>query len=360
MWFDGRPNSYHRKDGRVRLLLLDFQRRWFSRFVASRLTLLLALAVPVHAMGEDGAALEAVVRGLPAPATAAIVALCPDISERSSVFMARDGDGLAGSLARAGYRVYLVDPWDTTVARTEGFDGVVREVYPALLRLLAESGSGDVTWIGHGLCGMLPVAAAARPARALPKVRWVALGTRFSWALPSPLLLRWLHSWQREEAALPELVTNLFFTGLRPRAGPRPSSAPPPLDPAADPAEVLEAYHRDNLSRPPPRALIDDLLRWFESGDARDREGWVDYSAGLAKSPGPALLVAGATDPWAPPEDVLAGLRRLPQADATQWRLLSRVSGDREEYGHLGMLLSRHSARDVDASVLRWLRRGSL
>jgi len=305
--------------------------------------------------------LEAVVRGFPPSASAEAVALCPDISERPNVFMGRGGNGLAGTLAKAGYRVYLVDPWDSVEARSDGFDGVVRDVYPELLRQLASLGGGErVTWIGHGLCGMLPVAAAARPAGKLPSVRWVALGTRFSWSLPSPLLLRWLRSWQDEEAALPELVTRLLFTGLRPRSGPRPSSAPPPLDPAPHPAGVLESYHRDALHRPPPRALIEDVLRWFETGQARDREGWVDYSVGLDRTSGPALLVAGATDPVAPPEDVLVGFRRLPETASPQWLLLSRANGDLEEYGHLGMLLSRHSARDVDLSILRWLRKGKL
>ena len=344
-----------------RLLRFEFPGNLSVWFAVTGSLLFVFLATEVRAENRSGLDLEAVVRGLPPPGSAEAVALCPDVGERTNVFVARDGDGLAGTLARAGYRVYLVDPWDSIEARSDGFDAVVRDVYPRLLRRLAELGGGErVTWIGHGLCGMLPVAAAARPAGKLPSVRWVALGTRFSWGLPSPLLLRWLRSWRDEEAALPELVTRLFFTGLRPRSGPRPSSAPPPLDPAAHPAEVLEAYHRDEVHRPPPRALVEDLLRWFEAGEARDREGWVTYSSGLEQTTGPALLVAGATDPIAPPEDVLVGFRRLTEAASPQWLLLSRANGDLEEYGHLGMLLSRHSARDVDASILRWLRKGKL
>jgi pimeloyl-ACP methyl ester carboxylesterase len=302
---------------------------------------------------------EAVVRGLPPAGHAEAVALCPDISERPEVFTVRDGDGLAGTLARAGYRVYLVDPWDSPEARAEGFDGVVRKVYPDLLRRLAAlSGSDRVTWIGHGLCGMLPMAAAARPAEKLPEVRWVALGTRFRWSLPSPLLIRWLRSWRAGEAALPQLVQSVFLTGLRSRSGPRLSSAPSSLDQHGDPAAVLESLRRNSVARPPPMALVKDLLRWFEAGVAADREGWVDYSRGLARVGGPALLVAGATDPVAPPEDVLSGLDAIPDAARVHYRLLSRASGDREEYGHLGMLLSRHSEHDVDVMLRRWLATG--
>jgi hypothetical protein len=356
-----RSNSYHTQGSSDRLLLFEFQRSGSTWLAASALAMFLLLPFMAQADDLSGAELEAVVRGLPPSGSAESVALCPDISESPSVFVARDGNGLAGALARAGYRVYLVDPWNSAAARAEGFDAVVRDVYPELLRKLADSGGGErVTWIGHGLCGMLPVAAAARPAGKLPEVRWVALGTRFSWTLPSPLLLRWLRTWQQLEPALPDLVRALLFTGLRARSGPRSSSAPSPLDPSGDPAEVLEAYHRDTVSRAPPRALVEDLLRWFDVGAARDREGWVDYGAGLAKNHETALLVAGATDPVSPPEDVLAGFRRLPEASSAQWLLLSRANGDLEEYGHLGMLLSRHSARDVDASLLRWLRKGKL
>ncbi|MBJ94144.1 MAG: hypothetical protein CMP23_06650 [Rickettsiales bacterium] len=320
--------------------------------------LLIVAADPVMAT-ELGQEPHAVVRGHPPGGDAEVVALCPDITERSEVFTARDGDGLAGSLARAGYRVYLVDPWSSSQAQVRGFDAVVREVYPALLADLARrGGGGQVTWIGHGLCGFLPVAAAARPDQKLPQQRWVALGTRFSWTLPSPLLLRWLRSWQANEVPLPELVARLLFTGLRPRSGPRPSSAPAQLDQARHPAEVLQAVHSAKVARPPPRALVEDLLRWFEQGAARDREGWVDYSTGLASIAAAGLLVAGASDPLAPPEDVLPALRSLAADSVTQLLVLSRGNGDLEEYGHLGMLLSRHSARDVDGSVVQWLRRG--
>ena len=359
MGFRERLISYHRRGDRGRLL-----RSEFAGYCALSVTVCGLLSItPALAGGPDQlssvAEPEAVVRGLPPAGHAEAVALCPDISERPLVFTARDGNGLAGSLARAGYRVYLVDPWDSPEARSEGFDGVVRTVFPDLLRRLAAmSGSDRVTWIGHGLCGMLPVAAAARPAEKLPKLRWIALGTRFRWTLPSPLLVRWLRSWQAGEAALPQLVQSVLLTGLRSRSGPRPSSVPAALDQSGAPEEVLESFHRNAVSRPPPRALVEDLLRWFEAGIAADREGWVDYSRGLAQVAGPALLVAGATDPVAPPEDVLAGLDAMPQAASVHYRLLSRASGDREEYGHLGMLLSRHSEKDVDVMLRRWLTTG--
>lgn len=329
----------------------------FSRLFASGLFLGAILALPGPAMAQAIPEPVAVVRGLPPPATAEAVGLCPDIGERPEIFTARDGSGLAGRLSRAGYRVYLVDPWNTTQARSEGFDGVVQDVFPELLRSLAQrSGTGSVVWIGHGLCGVLPTAAAARPGQGLPISRWVALGTRFDLELPSPLLLQWLASWSRDEVPLPGLVNRLLLTGLRERMGPRASSVPPSIPDDGGAEASLGRWFGEHLAQQPPREVVEDLQRWLRTGRMADRAGWVDYQAGLASVAGPSLLVSGITDPVAPPESVLAGLDALGPGAKPTYHLLSRVQGDREEYGHLGMLLSRHSARDVDSMIVAWLR----
>lgn len=318
-------------------------------------TLGLAL-VPTRTEAEIYPEPEPVVRGFPAPPGAEVVALCPDFSEWPSVFTARDGSGLAGRLARTRRRVFLVDPWKTVAARVDGFDGVVREVYPWLLERLEQlSGGGEITWVGHGLCGLLPVAATARGSVLSP--RWVALGTRFDYRLPSPLLTEWLHAWHGSERPLPKLITALLFTGLRPALGSRRTSVPTALgvDPDDEPGAVIEAYHRDHLARPPPAAVLEDVRRWFATGEMTDSEGWIDYQRGFAEVGGPALIVAGASDAAAPPESVLPALDQLPDSFDATWHLLTRLDGDREEYGHLGMLLSRHSARDVDLMIAAWL-----
>ena len=314
------------------------------------------VAVPGRIEAEIYPEPESIVRGFPPPPNADVVALCPDFSEWPSVFTARDGSGLAGRLARTRRKVFLVDPWKTVAARVDGFDGVVREVYPWILERLRQlAGSGEVTWVGHGLCGLLPVAATARGSALAP--RWVALGTRFDYRFPSPLLEEWLGAWHGSGRPLPELLRSLLFTGLRSALGSRRSSVPTALgpDPDDDPAAVLEAYHRDHLARPPPEAVLEDVRRWFATGEMTDSEGWIDYRRGFAEVGGPALIVAGASDAVSPPESVLPALEQLPDSVDASWHLLSRIDGDREEYGHLGMLLSRHSARDVDPLISAWL-----
>ena len=302
-----------------------------------------------------------VVRGFPPAAGAPVVALCPDISERPEVFLARAEASLATRLARSGYRVYLVDPWAANETRVNGFDGAVTSVYPRLVQRLAELGGTDeITWIGHGLCGYLPVAAAAKPNEKLPSVRWVALGTRLGWRMPAPTHEAWLESWSKDESPVPRAVQEVFFTGVRDAVGPRASSVPSPLDDgtgrSAD--EILESYHRNHLGRTPTPSLVEDLRRWYEAGTALSASGWLDYQVGIERVAGPGLVLLGASDPVAPPEDGLQARHRFLPGTEVDFEVLSRVEGRREEYGHLGMLLSNHAARDVDRLILGWLRNG--
>lgn len=324
----------------------------FGRFVG---LVFAALTVAGSATGQEIPEPIPIVRGIPAPPDSEVIALCPDIGEFPEVWTARDG-GLAEKLARGRRKVFLVDPWDTTEARVDGFDGVVRVVYPALVDRLARAGNGRVTWIGHGLCGMLPVAAAARRSAHTPAARWAAVGTRFAYRSPSPLLTAWLAGWTGAERPLPELLESLLFSGLRTGLGSRNSSVPNSVQgEGTTPSQILESFHRTKLSRPPAKAVLADVARWFQSGSMTDTEGWTDYTLGYQTVSGPALIVAGASDAMAPPEDVLPAVEALPDSLDVRFELLSRINGDREEYGHLGMLLSRFSARDVDSLIARWL-----
>lgn len=286
------------------------------------------------------------------------VALCPHIGERPEVFLSGQGKGLAGTLARLGYRVYLVNPWVTEEARTHGIDGVARSVYPVILRKLAKmSGQDEITWVGHGTCGVLPIASAATPVEGgkIPTVRWVALGTRFDYRFPSDAEMAWLTTWSDGEPPLPLAVKRMYMTGLRAALPPRNASTPPRLDQELEPHDALARLFNKSYAIPPPKAVVDDLLRWYRDGRMTSKEGWVDYDRGFELVTGPVLFVAGATDTVAPPEDMLPAYERLGTRLATRFRLMSRVNGHREEFGHLGLVLSRFARRDVDAVIGAWL-----
>ena len=318
----------------------------------------IALAgAPRAAFGQAAVPLVPVVRGASPGVDAEVVVLCPDLGVRPEVFLARGRGGLAITLADAGYRVLLVDPWHSAAASDDGFDGVVADVFPDVLaRVKAIAGAAPVTFVGHGLCGMLPVAAAATPRGIALTYRWIALGTRFDWRLLAPRFRDWLGAYAVEERPLPKITQATMFTGFRAGLGARAGSAPPTLSQEGRVEDVMYRLYDEGLHREAPRAVVEDLLRWSTSGAITSRQGWVDYGAGLLAVTGPALLIAGMADPMAPPEDVIAGVDRLRPRVDVQLRVLSRANGDHEEYGHLGMLLSRHAAWDVDRAILAFLR----
>lgn len=315
---------------------------------------------PPPARASGATPLVAVVRGAPPAANANVVALCPDLTERAEVFVARGEHSLADRLARAGYRVYLVDPWGASLAASGGFDAVVSTVYPEIVAdLQRAAGTGRVTWVGHGLCGFLPIAAAAGGGDPATSVDWVGLGTRLDWSQPSPLLTSWLRAWERGEPPVPRHSQHVLFTGLREAVGPRGSSVPPDLDsgePRTAPVQ-LEAFVRSNFGRPPVLPVLKDLIRWFERGGAGASTGWLDYGIGKDHVIGRGLFLMGASDPLAPPESTLELASAFPSTAGVEFVLLARSEGAAEDYGHLGLLLSRNASLDVDRVILRWLQR---
>jgi len=330
----------------------------YATFVVALVALV--LLVPTTGLSSGDVELVPVVRGAPPLANADVVALCPDLTERAEVFLARGEDSLASRLAKAGYRVYLVDPWAATLAASGGFDAVVSEIYPRIIdELKSRTGGGRVTWLGHGLCGFLPVAASAGGHAQVSVVDWISLATRLDWSAPSPLLLKWLRSWERGEAPVPEDNQRMLFTGLREAVGPRGSSVPASFNPdRALPAKVqLESFHRSEVARAPVLAVLRDTLRWFERGRADSATGWLDYGVGIELVGGRGLILMPSSDPLAPPESTLVARSRLSSTSEVEFRLLARSEGMAEDYGHLGLLLSRNAVADGDGIVLRWLAR---
>ncbi len=278
-----------------------------------------------------------------APAAAeerTVVALCPDVGEDPDVFVVRDGRrSIAWRLAAAGYDVERVDPWSGAPADERGFDAVVEEVYPALVRTLQRR--GPVIWVGHGLCGLLPAAAAAT-GDAPVLAGWASVGTRMDYRQQPPSVAAWLDAWAAGAAPSADTEARTLLTGVL--TDPRPGSSS-----RAD----VAALFGDRVARPPPAAVVQDLQRWYAEGRAVDRRGEVDYLLGLHRVDGPALLVAGCSDPVAPPEDVLPALDTM--TCDVRYRMLSRINGHGEEFGHVGMLLSRAAPRGLDRVLLSWL-----
>jgi len=274
-----------------------------------------------------------------------VVVLCPDIGETAAVFTTRDGGGgLAQRLIRAGHVVELADPWSGAVAREGGFDAVVDEVYPVIVAQAAGDGA-DVIWIGRGLCGLLPAAFASADVDGTPTVvAWASLGTRFDYRHAPPSHVQWLRSWSSGDAPGPAVERRALLTGLAPTRRDRRRGSE---------LAAVEQLWRSRVAVAPPAAVVEDMLRWYETGAVARRDDGQNYLSGLEAAGQRALMIAAITDPLAPPEDVIAGLE-MAQGDLS-YRMLSRVNGHGEEFGHVGMMLSRAARHGVEPVVVAWL-----
>lgn len=315
----------------------------------------LVLVAP-PARSRDLPAPVPIVEGRAAPMDAPVVVLCPDIGESHEVFTARDGRGLGTRLAEERFSVWVVNPWETDAAHVHGFDGVMREVLPAMVRAVqVRTGDRPITWIGHGYCGLLPVLAAATPGAERLFERWVAIGTPLDVGQAVSPELELLESWVRGERPLQQPYRAALLTGLQARNGPQASSAPPSLRQDVHPEDVLLDYARNHLERLAPPAVAEQILRWRRSGSMHSAEGWLDYARGYGALVAPGLVLSGVSDPIASPATVAAVIPRFGAA-RVEARTLGREHKGREDYGHLGLLLSRYAGKDVDETIVDWLR----
>lgn len=254
---------------------------------------------------------------------------------------------LASSLARAGFRVYLlqhrgdrdaVAPSGPTVG---DFDAILeRDLPAAIAAACADAGYPRVHWVGHGLGGQLGLAAATRderlatvtaiaapvaPVRRASEARGAAAAARLlpaDWALP----LRWI---ARGTAPFlgPEALGAGWCTGATPGAR----------------ARGVAHYAVEDARLD----LLAQLAAWQRDGAWTSRGGVLDYASTLATAAAPLHVIAGDDDPLCPWVAASAATAAWGGADRTE----TRLSG----YGHLDPLLANDAPTRAHDPLIAWL-----
>ncbi len=253
-------------------------------------------------------------------------------------------DSLAGALRQAGYTVYLLchraDPESVPPeGPRRGFvsieDIIERDVPAALAQAAADSGFSRVHAIGHGLGGLLLLAAAARrddrlasvcavgaPLR-LPEVRSEARIATLALALAPA-------RWRLPLAAAARLGLPLVGEEL---AGATPAPR----------ARGAMAYAVSD----PPLALLRSLSTWIRAGSPSLYGGVVSLEGHLADARVPLLVVTGTEDALCSCE---AGERAL-----SAWGHEDKQAVRAEALGHLDLLLGGNAPDRVFTPILEWL-----
>jgi len=248
------------------------------------------------------------------------------------------GATLAGVLARQGFAVYLFSHRGDRCAiaptahahREVSFDEILSRDLPAAASLIcAHAGYPRAQVVGHGLGGVLAMAWAARQPAELASV--VALG--------APLRFERVRTELRRTARALTLLPSHWELPARTLA----KLAAPLLDDQGQGGPrtrgVME-YAMEDV----PIGLVRQLMSWQDHGRPVDRSGTFDYTDALVEAQVPLLVMVGADDTVARPEDA------QPSWGHEDHRL-EVVAG----MGHLDLLLDAGARQRVFEPVGAWL-----
>ncbi|MBI3072402.1 MAG: alpha/beta fold hydrolase [Deltaproteobacteria bacterium] len=222
----------------------------------------------------------------------------------------------------------------------------------AIKKILAETGSRSVHWIGHSMGGMLAYAFLSRydprPVRSA-----VTIGSPCQ-VNGQERLFRTLSHLAPFIRHMPKLPQRFFVKALSPLASRTPEFfadyffTPGSIDPA-----LLQKMACLALSDLSPK-LAAEFLYWYRTGAYTDLYGMTDFSALLHRIHVPMLLVAGNRDRLAPLSDLKTILDSL-GTDDKEILVLSRENGFAHDYGHIDPVLGRDAPREVFPHIRDWI-----
>ena len=280
-----------------------------------------------------------------------------DFDERYSV---------ARYLAARGFETWVVELRACGLARRAEpgrryghcFDDEVRHDVPALIReVKARAKAERVLWVGHSKGGMVMYGWCGLEARD-DIAGVVAIGSPMK-VVPRfhPLLLQQLVRMHRvpmfDALYLEPALRALAPLGRRGLVRLRYMAASANVEPE------VTAFAMANLLGNVSTNTLRQFARWAESGRFTTWDGSHDYGEGLAASPVPFLLIAGAGDLLVPPaavevaRDAMVAAR---EAGAVEYLLCSTGTGFACDYGHGDLVLGRSAPDEIFPRIEAWLR----
>jgi pimeloyl-ACP methyl ester carboxylesterase len=257
---------------------------------------------------------------------------------------------IVAALRDAGFAVYLwthradrhgvPPPGARARAGDRSAERVVeRDLPPALDVVAAHSGFQRVHLVGHGLGGLLAIAAASRREPLLASV--VALG--------APLELPEIRADGAAAAALLSLLPASWPVPLRAMArfaAPLVGAGQAAFDLARRTPSPRMRGAMVYAVEDPPVALLRAVRGWIRSGTPALYGGALELCEGIASADVPLLVVTATEDPICPPEAGERALERWGHAD----RSAIRAPGS-----HLDLVLGRDAPTEVFEPIARWI-----
>lgn len=102
-------------------------------------------------------------------------------------------------------------------------------------------------------------------------------------------------------------------------------------------------------------ALFLQLHDWYKHNHFRSRDHSFSYRRHLKDIHAPFLVIAGSVDGLTAYPDVHCAFREIGSKDKS-FRVFSRETGCRTEYGHMDLVLGRNAPREVFPAIADWLK----
>ena len=299
----------------------------------------------------------------PGPHTGTPVLLAHGTSVNRNNFLL-EGSDLARYLSDRGFDVWLTEyrgdrtscPPDARTWRRADWDAddiAGRDIPAVLDHIAAETGKGQVFWIGHSLGGLLGYLVAQGP-RGGDLAGLVAIGAPGAFTHPNDLArFAWRH--RRLLPADGQLPTRPLSRLLLPALQVHPRSLPVHLisnTHNASPAR-LRRFVRPGMENT-GRGLVLQYLTWMEGGHLVSRDGQVDYTGGLSQIEIPALFFAGRVDHIVPAWTVRYAYDHIGSLDKT-WIVLGVGWGTAQDYGHGDLVVGDRATEEVFPTIADWL-----
>ncbi|HMV76473.1 MAG TPA: alpha/beta fold hydrolase [Leptospiraceae bacterium] len=226
----------------------------------------------------------------------------------------------------------------------------------ALNFILKASGTDKVNWIGHSMGGMVMYMRIGTM-NENRVANLVTLGSPFLFPFPS-----WKLKIQKKAGFFTPLfwvIPSGFFsrimgyTGLPMMNEQYLSSMywyPPNL--GEENEKELFKYGIDDESPKLLAQFAESLGEW----SYRSKDGKTDFTENLRNIHIPALLVAGRRDHMGSPYQVRYVYDRISSRDRTMM-VIGRTEGKSEDYGHVDLVISKDSVKDIQMPIIEWLNR---
>jgi pimeloyl-ACP methyl ester carboxylesterase len=308
---------------------------------------------------SDGLRLS-IVRVAPSalPAHRAVV-LLHGLGANRMIFLAA-GASLAQHLAELGFDCYV--PELRGAGHSERpragwtLDDYLERDIPAVLEsVLHASGQTEVSCIGHSMGGVLMLMYGIEHPDA-PISRLVTVGAALDYR-PGRNVYQDLRRLRPFAGFLREVPFGAIARAVSPLAGIGPTLPPEGMN--FQRANVERSVCREIMAcgfGSIPLALFDSLTTTFDAQGFSRNDGRIVYLARAKDLRIPTLLIAGSRDPQCSPEAITATLDSLSGVADKRALFFGRAHGQREDYGHLDLLVGKHAAVEVWPQIGTFVR----